>query len=137
MKSITVALALIAVMVVPSPQGLAQEIDPGAVVDAYTAAINAGDVEAALAFVDDNAVYMRPAGRFVGKDEVRGFVQSLVERGAQIELHGSREVYGEYVRWNSRVAFASPGAGPAESRNRSQSIVHDGRILFHMATPSP
>lgn len=132
---IVIALSLFTSMLT-ADLAAAQPMDSGAVVDSYTAALNAGDVEAALAFVSDDAVYMRPAGHFVGKDQVRGFIESIIERGAQIELQGDREVYGEYVRWNSRVTFTNPGSGPTESRNRSQSIVHEGKILFHMATPA-
>jgi hypothetical protein len=139
MRRIVVALLLIAVVTLPMPVAptMAQAPNPATVVDAYTAAINAGNVDAALEFVADNAVYMRPAGQFVGKDQVRGFIQELVSRGAAIELLGEREVYGEYVTWRSRVAFGSPGAGPAEVRNLARSVVIDGKIVFHMATPAP
>ena len=56
------------------PAGVAQPLDPVAVIDAYTAALNAHDVEAALAFVADDAVYLRPAGRFVES----GYIASSV-----------------------------------------------------------
>ena len=139
MQRVTAALLAIAIVVaiVPSVTRAAQPVDPGAVVDAYTAALNGGDVEAALGFVADEAVYMRPAGRFIGKGEVRGFVEDLVSRQARIELIGDREVYGEYVTWQSRVTFGNPGAGPAEVRNFSRSVVIDGKIVFHMARPAP
>jgi hypothetical protein len=136
MKRLVIGMVLAFVLILPAHSGLAQGADPGAVVDAYTAAINTGNVDAAIAFVADNAVYNRPGGQFVGKDQVRGFIEGLVERQAQIELLGSREVYGEYVRWSSHVTFGNPGSGPTDSRNNSQSIVHQGRIVFHMATPA-
>lgn len=139
MRRIVAVLWLLAVAAMPVPvaPAAAQAPNPAAVVDAYTAAINAANVDAALEFVADNAVYMRPAGQFIGKDQVRGFIEDLVSRGAAIELLGEREVYGEYVTWRSRVAFGSPGAGPAEVRNLARSVVIDGKIVFHMATPAP
>jgi ketosteroid isomerase-like protein len=136
MRRIVVALIFIVGMLLPAGPVSAQPTDPAGVVDAYTAAINAGDVEAALAFVADHAVYMRPAGQFIGKDQVRGFIEDIVGRGAQIELLGERDAHGDHVQWMSRVRFTNPGAGPAEVRNRSQSIVIDGKILFHLATPA-
>jgi ketosteroid isomerase-like protein len=135
MRRIAVALALTAALVLRGTPGAAQPPDPAAVIDAYTAALNAGNAEAALAFIADDAVYMRPAGRFVGKDEVRGFIEGLIRRGVQIEVLGEREVFGEYVRWASHVRFANPGGGPAEVRNRAASIVQEGKIIFHSARP--
>ena len=73
--------------------------DPAAVMDAYTAAINAGDIEAAMALVADDAVYERAAGNFNGKEEIRGFVEGLIAREAQVELVGERQVDGEIVSW--------------------------------------
>jgi ketosteroid isomerase-like protein len=136
MKRVALMLVLVVAMLTPSSPASAQAGDPAAVVDAYTAAINAGNAEAALAFVADEAVYMRPAGQFIGKDQVRGFVEGLIARNAQIELLGEREVFGDYVRWMSRVTLTNPDGSPAEIRNRSQSIVHEGKIVFHMASPA-
>ncbi len=134
LRSLVLALVL---AFAAGPSASAQIMDPGAVVDAYTAALNAGDVDGALAFVADNAVYMRPAAQFIGKAQVRGFVEDLVARAGKIELQGEREVYGEYVTWRSRVTFGNPGAGPAEVRNLSRSVVINGQIVFHMAQPAP
>ncbi len=134
---IIILVAVVFVLTTGLLTASAQPRDPVGVVDAYTAAINAGDVEGALAFVADNAVYMRPAGQFIGKDQVRGFIQDLVARGARIELQGDRDTVRDYVSWISRVTFANPGSGPSEIRNLAQSIVVDGKIVFHMAYPSP
>jgi len=118
----------------------AQPLDPAAVVDAYTAAINAHDVEAALAFVDDDAVYVRPAGRYTGKTEVREFIDGLVFQNVRIELIGERQVLRNYVTWTSRVTLSDPMNPNAPSMtimNQAESIVRDGRIVFHMATRAP
>lgn len=138
MTAVRRALMIASLLSIVAATGVAaQAPDPATIVDAYTAAINAGNVDAALAFVDDDAIYRRPAGVFKGKDEVRGFIEDLIGRKAKIELVGSRESLGDYIYWNSRVTFGEPGAGPAEIRNFSQSIVSNGKILFHMARPAP
>lgn len=116
-------------------------VDPGAVVDAYTAALNDGDVERALSFVADDAVYDRPAplGILNGKAAIRGFVQDLVSRNARIQLLGLRVVEGESVRWHSRVTLRS-AANPSEAQillNDSSSIVRNGLIILHTARPAP
>ena len=115
-------------------------ISPNEVMNAYTAAINAGDVEKALSYVDDNAVYSRPVGKFTGKAEVRTFVQDLVTRKAKIELLGQRTVQGENVTWVSRVTLIdpqNPGAPPTTVTNNSASVVRNNKIVQHTATRAP
>jgi ketosteroid isomerase-like protein len=108
--------------------------------DAYTAAINAGDVATALSFVADDAVYDRPPplGQLVGKDAIRGFVESLVARKARIALVGLRRVEGEKVTWSSRVTLLNandPSGPPDVVENNSESIVRGGKIVQHTARP--
>ncbi|HEX9924855.1 MAG TPA: nuclear transport factor 2 family protein, partial [Anaerolineae bacterium] len=110
-----------------------------AVMDAYTAAINAHDVEAALSYVADDAVYDRSVGAFNGKEEVRGFIQGIIDRNVHVELIGERTVDGERVTWQSRVMLddpANPGGPQIEVRNNSESIVRDGKIVMHTARPA-
>lgn len=112
-------------------------VDPAGVIDAYTAAINAGDVGAALSFVAEDAVYDRPPpfGLLTGKAAVRGFIQDLVNRKAKIQLLGVRTVAGESVKWHSRITLNS-STNPNESQvllNDSSSIVRGGLIVQHTA----
>lgn len=111
-------------------------LDPDAVMDAYTAAINAHDIDAALALVADDAVYERPNGAYTGKEEIRGFIEGLFARDVQVELMGERQVEGEIVRWTSHVSLTDPENpdGPrVEFMNNSQSTVRDGKIVHHQA----
>lgn len=111
--------------------------DPAAVMDAYTAAINAHDVEAALQYVADDAVYERPTGQFTGKAEVRSFIEGLIAQNVQVELIGERMVDGEKVTWQSQVTLTdpqNPGGPPLVILNNSESIIRDGKIIFHTAT---
>lgn len=110
--------------------------NPAAVMDAYTAAINAHDVEAALQYVADDAVYERPTGQFQGKDEVRTFIENLIAQDVHVELLGERTVEGEKVTWMSQVTLKdpqNPDASPTVIVNNSESIVRDGKIIFHTA----
>lgn len=130
-------IVLAAVMTVAtSAPALSQSADPAAVMDAYTAAINAHDVEAALALVAEDAVYHRPVGAFQGREEVRGFIEGLFARQVQVELIGDRTVDGERVTWRSRVSLIdpeNPDGPPIELLNDSESIVRDGLIVMHQA----
>jgi ketosteroid isomerase-like protein len=107
--------------------------DPAAVMDAYTAAINAGNVNGALALVADDAVYDRPGGQFRGKEQVRGFIQSLVDQKAKIELIGTRQVNGTLVTWRSRVTQTNAQGQQTTIENNSSSTVVNGKITTHKA----
>jgi hypothetical protein len=106
--------------------------------DAYTAAINAHDVDIAMLYVSSEATYNRPLGIFGGLPEIRGFIQDLIDHGVSIELIGERAVDGERVTWSSLVKFSNPAPGsPAEIRNASESLVRDGKIVEHRAARMP
>ena len=140
MTRLLTALLITSIAAVVACRGAGEPKDPAAVIDAYTKAINAHNVEEALKFVDDNAVYMRPAGQFTGKAEVRTFIEGLVQQKVRIELVGQRQVSGERVTWTSRVFLtdpANPNAPPREVRNQSESVVRNGKIVSHRATPAP
>jgi ketosteroid isomerase-like protein len=117
-----------------------QPADPAAVMAEYTTAINAHDLEKALSLVADDAVYTRPGGEFRGKEEIRGFIQDLINRDVQVELIGERQVQGERVSWTSRVSLQDPQDpnGPrVEIVNHSESIVRNGQIVTHSAQRAP
>jgi len=137
MTRIALILSAIMLSMLAAPAAVsAQPVDPAEVIDAYTAAINAHDVEGALTYVADSAVYVRPGGQFIWKEEIRGFIEGLIAQNVRVELVGERQVEGDRVSWTSRVYLddpANPGAGPRQ--NRSESVVRDGLIVFHMATP--
>jgi transcription elongation GreA/GreB family factor len=133
--------ALIAVLLVAC-QGVGTTIapDPAAVMADYTAAINAHDLEKALSLVADDAVYSRAAGDFRGKEEIRSFIQDLIDRDVRVELVGERQVTGERVTWTSRVSLRDPQNpdGPRlEIVNQSESTVRNGKIVAHSAQRAP
>jgi hypothetical protein len=131
-----ILLSLIGLLTACQSASETAAMDPAAVMDAYTAAINAHDIEAALAFVADDAVYERPTGQFKGKAEIRGFIEGLIARDVKVELIGERQVTGEQVRWTSHVSLLDPEnpTGPRiDLMNNSHSTVQEGKITFHTA----
>lgn len=137
---ITPIIIVMIVLVSCQPTTVGQPTDPATVMDAYTAAINAHDVETALSYVADDAVYSRPTGDFKGKEEIRQFIEDIIARNVQVELFGQRQVDGERVTWQSRVRLddpQNPGGPQLEIVNNSESIVRDGKIVSHTATRAP
>ncbi|MFO1499268.1 MAG: CHRD domain-containing protein [Verrucomicrobiota bacterium] len=114
-------------------------VDPGAVIDAHTAALNAGQLEAALALVADDAVFDRPlpTGVLTGKAAIRSYLQDLIAHKPQIQLIGLHTVDGENVRWKTRTSQIN-GADPSQiqvSLNDSSAIVRNGLIIQHTTRP--
>ena len=130
MKRLIIAVIAVMTLLVACQSGGDQPTDPAAVMDAYTATINAHDVEKALSYVAADAVYHRPAGEFKGKEEIRGFIEGLIARNVKVELIGERTVDGERVTWQSHVTLENPAQ---EIMNNSESIVRDGKIVMHTA----
>jgi uncharacterized protein (TIGR02246 family) len=63
----------------------AQATDPLSVLRAFDTAMNARDVEAALALFAEDAVFNAPSGSFRGRGQIRGYLQSLVTRNYRSE----------------------------------------------------
>ncbi len=111
----------------------AQPSDPAEVIDAFTEAIIAHDVEGALDQVnEDAAVYGGPRVQLKGKEEIRRYIEGLVDRDVHIELLGERQVEGEQVSWQSRVSLSDL---ENEVINNAEAIVRDGKIVTYNIRP--
>jgi ketosteroid isomerase-like protein len=55
--------------------------DPVNVVQQYIQALNTKQLDTAMTFVADNAVYVNPYGKFEGKDRVRASLQLVINDG--------------------------------------------------------
>jgi len=93
MLLITMTVLPLAVLLVSPGALYAQETDPEAVIAALIQAVNAGDIEAALAlFADDASVTIVPpppgmeTGTFTGPEEIRGWLEGLKAMNVKIEL---------------------------------------------------
>lgn len=79
----------------------AQELDPLAVMEAYDIALQAGDIEGALAMFADDAVLTTRQGQFVGKEQIRAWLERLVAQNDRIEVAG-RQAEGPKVSWQNK-----------------------------------
>jgi hypothetical protein len=136
----TIVMMIILVACQAGGENSSQPAGPAAVMDAYAAAINAHDVEKALSYVADDAVYDRSAGNFNGKDEVRTFVEGIIGRNVQVSVVGERQVDGERVSWKSQVMLddpENPNGPQLKILLNSESIVRNGKIVSHTARVAP
>jgi hypothetical protein len=96
--AVTVSIVLLAL-----PVALyAQEPDPMSIINAWVEALNAGDIDAALSYLADDAVVQivpsapGTSGVFTGKGEVRGWYETIVGQNGVTALSDC-QVDGETV----------------------------------------
>jgi hypothetical protein len=111
--------------------------DPTTVIDKYIAAIDAHDVEAALQFVAEDAVYRPEGDEIKGKSEIRKFIEDNVAQLVSVERVGEYKVDGEQVDWTEHGVFKNPfGQGPnIEVVMNIEAVVRDGKIISLTGTP--
>jgi ketosteroid isomerase-like protein len=119
--------------------------DPAALIEAYMAAVNSGDLEAILALHDDDAVHIflptpdGSAGVCRGKGEFRMWYEQSVANGDRVEVEeGSLAVEGNQAAFVARVA-SDPWRklGLETLRAQTSIVLVDGRIMTHIATLTP
>jgi ketosteroid isomerase-like protein len=98
---------------------------PQEVLEAHIEAKNAYDMDAALSFVADDAVFDTAFGDYTGKAEITEFLQDEFDRLVQTEL-SDVEVNGDLV-----TAKATLEWGTSNPRMESETIVQDGRITSY------
>jgi ketosteroid isomerase-like protein len=109
MKRLVIAVTVLVAMLALPVALCAQESDPVTVVMALYEAVNAGDIEAALALYADDAVIFMPVAppnmpdTYTGKEEVRAWIESEVAMNTEYILLES-QVDGTTVVATTSVA---------------------------------
>lgn len=107
---------------------LAQEPDPLTVMEAYDLALEAKDVEGALALFADDAVLTTRQGQFAGKDEIRAWLERLVTQNERIEVFG-RQAAGDKVTWQNKFFRADlPALSDAPLEANAEATFEAGKI---------
>ncbi|GAB4431141.1 MAG: hypothetical protein Fur0044_28720 [Anaerolineae bacterium] len=107
---------------------LAQAPDPLTVMEAYDLALEAKDVEGALALFADEAVLTTRQGQFVGKDEIRAWLERLVTQNERIEVFG-RQTTGDKVIWQNKFFRADlPALKDAPLEANAEATIEAGKI---------
>jgi hypothetical protein len=119
--------------------------DPAAVVAAYIAAANAGDLEAILALYADDAFHIAlpsadgSAGVCVGKEQFTMWYEQSLANGERVELEdGSLAVDGNQASFITRITsepWSKLGLDALEAH--SEVVVIDGRIATHVVMLTP
>ena len=118
--------------------------DPAAVVAAYAAALNAGDLGRVLAFYADGAVHaalpaVEGSGVCLGKAQFRMYYEQAVAHRDRIEVvAGSLAVDGDRVTFAARLASDPWRAlGLEHLEAEVEAVVEGGRFVSHIAVLTP
>ena len=119
--------------------------DPAAVIDAYIAAVDAGDLEAILALYADDAVHIflptpdGSAGVCLGKANFRMWYEQSLANGDRVELEdGTLAVDGNQATFVARLSSEPWRELGLEALDaHSQIVVVDGRIMTHAVLLTP
>jgi hypothetical protein len=113
---------------------LAQESDPEALARAVYEAMNAGDVEVALAlFADDAVLDLGAFGKFSGKEELRAAFENEVALNASWEASDFR-VEGNTVTFKSRYTSDMMQALGVTLEAIEVITIEDGKIISDIWT---
>lgn len=134
MKRLVIAVTVVVTMLALPVALHAQETDPVAVVTALYEAVNAGDVEAALALYADDAVIHMPVpppdmpDTYTGKEEIRGWIENEVARNTEYVLLGT-QVDGPTVIATTSVADdVLRSFGLTNLEQNDEFSIQDGKI---------
>jgi hypothetical protein len=119
--------------------------DPAAVLVAYVAAVNAGNLEGILALYDDDAFHIAlpspdgSAGVCLGKDQFRMWYEQSVASGDRIEVADETLVVdGNQATFGARLSSASWRKLGVEALDAySEIVVIDGHIMTHVVLLAP
>ena len=119
--------------------------DPAAVIDAYIAAANSGDLEDILALYADDAFHIHlpsadgSPGVCVGKDQFRMWYEQSLANGERVALEdGSVAVDGNQATFVAQITsepWSKLGLGALAAH--SEMVVIDGRIATHVVLLTP
>lgn len=127
-KHLLIIVSAILLLLVLSGPALAQAPDPLTVLEAYDLALKAKDVEGALALFADDAVLTTRQGQFVGKEEIRSWLERLVTQNERIEVFG-REAAGDTVTWQNKFFRADlPALKDAPLEAKAEAKITAGKI---------
>ena len=120
--SVAVALILAACGSPASSTG-----DPVTVLENYYDALTADDLEKAMSFVADDAVFIDPMGKYVGKENIQDVYAAQMNIGGRWEPSEIKDVNGKGRLVYDFKAFINDV--PVYS-GKGLTVVKDGKIIF-------
>lgn len=127
MKKYVVVLGAIFVLLLAACGGAtqAEPAAPTAIVQDFYQAIADGELETAMSYVADDALFINPTGTYTGKAEVRENISALIEGGLVFEL---RNLVNDDGKVTYGYTLYIDGENVEEGDN-GVTIVKDGKVV--------
>jgi ketosteroid isomerase-like protein len=136
-------VAIVSAVLLALPVALyAQEPDPMPVINAWVEALNAGDIDAALSYLADDAVVqiVPPApgtsGIFTGKGEVRGWYEAIVGQNGVTVLTDCQAAGETVTCVNNYAEDSFRSLGIDSVVGEWVAVVRDGKLQSYTFTMS-
>ncbi len=112
--------------------------DPAGVIGQFEAALNAGNIDACMAWIAKDGVIRENLGKEVkGHDQIRDYLTGLAAHGYRA-IAGDRKVAGTTVTWLAKVAFDDLRALGVDSVDgRGKAVVVNGKMKSYTPAFSP
>ena len=126
LKRLALALLLTLTLALPLAACAPAAPKPADVVARYYAALNAQELDQAMAFIAPDAVFVNPYGRFAGTEAVRASLQLVMNDGITFDLSNFRDTNGR-VTYDYTVKV---GGEAVESGTDGLTVVQNGKITL-------
>lgn len=139
MRGLQAALTAVALLLlVSSAHVSAQATDPASVINAFNAAMNAGNAAGALALFTDDGSIRTPQRLHPGKAEVLRWLEEHTAKNTRIAVLGSVQAAGDKATWAanvSRIDWQQMGLPALE--HHYEAVVQAGKITSLAFSRSP
>ena len=124
-----ILVTVLALLLVPTVALHAQETDPETVIVAYLEAVNAGDVDGALAyFAEDAVLAIVPFDTHTGTNEIRAYLENAVAVNAVLKYE-SLQVDGDTATMTVWYTDDELQATGLTLEGTEEVVVQDGKIV--------
>lgn len=129
MKKILLVIGILLVLLAAACSGGAvtqAEANPVSVVQSFYGAIKDKQLETAMSYVADDALFINPTGTYNGKEEVRSNISALIDGNFVFEL---RDLVNDDGKVTYGYTLFIDGENVEEGDN-GVTIVKDGKVVF-------
>lgn len=112
--------------------------DPRGILGQFEAALNAGNVEACVAWMAADGVIRERSGKEIrGRADLTDYLEGLARHRYQTDAEG-HDVRGNHVTWSAKVTFEDLRAMGLEAmRGKGEAVVEGGKIKVYTPVFSP
>lgn len=128
MKKVLAVIGMVTILFLSACSGgmTQQEPDPISVVQGFYGAIKDKQLDAAMEYVADDALFINPTGTYTGKEEVRDNISALIDANLYFDLRDFKDDEGR-VSYGYTTIIDSQSV---EEGTNGYTVVKNGKVVF-------